>query len=504
MNSENQPSDIDVLNAILRTDLFAFVMRAFAHIHHGHELRDSAHLKLLCAWLMQVSEGRILRSIINMPPRSLKSFTTSSCWPAWILGHEPHEEIIVVTHDQGLARKLADDTRRIMEADWYQSVFPATRIRADFNVVNHFRTTEGGGRLAVSMETGITGKGAGTLILDDAINADDARYPTRRAKAAELFDTAFQSRLNNPRSSKIVQLAQRLHQDDLSGHMERKESYQSLVVPLIAEEDLEYRAGEYIWHRLEGHVLDPEVNTPEVVERLRRENSPFDFAAQYQQRPIPPDGQLVDIDWFPRCDQPSKRARNTIVSWDTAQSTGENSSYSACLVIKTDLENHFIVDAWRGRVEFSKLEEMAVAIREKYRPDAILIENAANGPPLISVLKDRGIKAVTIKTPNLSKEERLNSHIVKMRTGTVRLCENVAQIDALLTELQEFPHGRSDDWVDSLTQFLEWLPEYKGNPEPFNGSGYVLRERGGRIVDPLPRKPHPQRNPKAPRVRRPW
>lgn len=490
----------DALNAASRTDFYVFVRRAFNQVYPGKEFRSSPHVDLLCAWLMATSRGEIIRATINMPPRTLKSFIVSVCWVAWELGHHPGLEFMVVSHDQRLARKLADDTRQLMESDWYRDLFPATRIRTDFSSVNQFKTTRGGGRSAQTTEMGVTGKGADRLIFDDANDAESARSPTLRAKVNQTVDTAFLSRLNSQSQSRVIVLGQRLHQDDLTGHLGSKGSYKSLVVPLIAPDDVTYKVGDFEWHRPAGDVLDPESNTPEVVERLKRENSAFDFAAQYQQNPIPPDGQLVDIEWFPQVSEPPKRARQVVLSFDTAQSIGENASYSACLVFKTDLQDHYIVDAWRGRVEFKDLEKVAVAMFEKYHPDAILIENAAHGAALISVLSDRDITAVAIPAPSSSKVDRLNSHLVKLRTGLVKICGGIGEIDALLRELQEFPNGRSDDWVDALTHYLTWVASFRGGHSPSVG-GIWIRHRGGRVVDPQPKKPHPQRNPKAPRRR---
>jgi hypothetical protein len=70
----------------------------------------------------------LLRLIINMPPRSLKSITASVAFPAFVLGHDPTRRIICVSYSGDLAKKHANDFRAVMEDGWYRELFPGTRI----------------------------------------------------------------------------------------------------------------------------------------------------------------------------------------------------------------------------------------------------------------------------------------------------------------------------------------------------------------------------------------
>ena len=63
-----------------------------------------------------------------MPPRSLKSITASVAFPAFVLGHNPTRRIICVSYSGGLATKLANDFRAVIEARWYRGAFPGARI----------------------------------------------------------------------------------------------------------------------------------------------------------------------------------------------------------------------------------------------------------------------------------------------------------------------------------------------------------------------------------------
>ena len=353
------------------------------------------------------------------------------------------------------------------------------------------------------METGITGQGADILIIDDPINADDANYENLRNKANRTFDSAIQSRLNNRAEAAIVMLGQRLHQDDPSGHLERKETFEQLVVPLIAPEHTIYEVGDFRWERPAGDVLDPESNTPEEVDTLRKENTAGDFEAQYQQNPIPPAGEHLKMTWFPRWDEIPKSANLRVMTWDVAGHGGKNSSFSACLVFRTDLKTHYLEHIWRGRSEFNELVDIAESLIADYEPDAIIIENAAMGPALLDVLADCGYKPEGIPQPSESKLLRLKRHLAKFKSGSVVLPSKHPLLGEFLNELQSFPHGTSDDMIDAMTQYLAWLASPQGLKSPPKiAKVHSLKYRGGHLMSPTPRKHHPQRNPKAPRLRR--
>ena len=114
-----------------------------------------------------VREGRIRSLIISVPPRHLKSHLASVAFPAWCLGHDPSVQILCVSYAQDLADKLSRDCRRIVASDWYQKLFPATRLSPQRQAVPEFETTAQGFRIATSVGGALTGRGADIIIIDD-------------------------------------------------------------------------------------------------------------------------------------------------------------------------------------------------------------------------------------------------------------------------------------------------------------------------------------------------
>ena len=122
--------------AFLRRDFFTFLHRSFYNSNPHTPFLPNWHLEVMAAKLEACRLGHCTRLIINVPPRHLKSHCTSIALPAWLLGHDPSAQIINVSYGQDLSDKLARDARGLMQQDWYQRLFPATRLSTQKQSVN--------------------------------------------------------------------------------------------------------------------------------------------------------------------------------------------------------------------------------------------------------------------------------------------------------------------------------------------------------------------------------
>ena len=157
-----------------------------------------------------------------MPPRSLKSLLISVAFVAWLLGHDPALRIICASYGQELADKLASDCRRIMLSDWYQRMFPGTRLAAKRQSLGNFETTEGGGRFSTSVGGVITGFGADFIIVDDPSKPSESLSDAERATINDWIQHTLFTRLNDKRNGRILIVMQRLHEDDVIGNVVEK------------------------------------------------------------------------------------------------------------------------------------------------------------------------------------------------------------------------------------------------------------------------------------------
>src|SRR5690242_21885042 len=140
-------------------------------------------------------------------------------FPAWIMGHNPSAQIICASYAQDLADKHAIDCRALMNSSFYQRLFPATRLSSEKRAVADFLTTARGCRKATSVGGVLTGRGADFIIIDDPLQPDEALSETQRKAVNEWYDHTAYSRLNDKRNGCIILIMQRLHEDDLVGHV---------------------------------------------------------------------------------------------------------------------------------------------------------------------------------------------------------------------------------------------------------------------------------------------
>src|SRR5246500_241846 len=283
--SELSPRELDV---ILRSDLGYFAERCFYQLNPQAAFLTNWHIEIIAAKLAAVREGKICRLIINLPPRHLKSLMASVAFPAWCLGHDPSAQILCVSYAQDLADKLARDCRSVMMSAWYRRIFP-TRLAAHRQAVQEFLTTRQGYRLATSNGGVLTGRGADIILIDDPLKPEEALSDAQRQAANEWFDHTLYSRQNDKQHGAIVIIMQRLHEDDLVGHVLAQEPWEVLSFPAIAEADEVHRI-ETIWEprcftRRRGEALHPEREPLDTLERIRRTIGEYNFAGQYQQAP---------------------------------------------------------------------------------------------------------------------------------------------------------------------------------------------------------------------------
>src|SRR5262252_5559817 len=289
--------------ALLRQDLSTFAACCFYELNPQTELVVNWHLEVIAAKLTAVRQGKIRRLIINLPPRHLKSLMASIAFPAWCLGLDPSVQILCVSYAQDLADKLARDCRAIMLSPWYRRIFP-TRLAPHRQAVQEFLTTRQGYRLATSTGGVLTGRGADFILIDDPLKPDEALSDAQRKTANDWFSHTLYSRLNDKRCGAIVIIMQRLHEDDLVGHVLAQEPWEVVCFPAIAEAD-EVHWIETIWgprsfRRRQGEALHPEREPLDTLERIRHTIGEYNFAGQYQQSPAPLGGGLVKAEWFKR------------------------------------------------------------------------------------------------------------------------------------------------------------------------------------------------------------
>lgn len=453
--------------SIIRTDFMSFIELAHGILNPGEVFVPSAHLELIAAKLEECRLGKIKRLIICVPPRSLKSHTASICFVAWILAHNPSAKLICASYGQQLAEKLALDTRKLMQSAQYQSLF-STRLNPHKLAVHDFETTQSGGRRATSVDGALTGLGGDFLIVDDALKPEDAFSETQRTKVNHWFDGTLRSRLNDKQKGCMIVIMQRLHQDDLVGHLLESEEWELLSLPAIAECDEHYEFetayGLRSFSRKEGEALHPEREPLESLLKTQELIGPYYFSSQYQQNPTPVGGSIIKSEWLMRYDptQPISPGFSTVVqSWDTASKSGELNDYSACTTWRVVGEHYYLLHVHREKLEYPQLKQKIVELAAEYKAKEVVIEDKSSGTALIQDLAElRKFKLIAHTPPAGSdKVMRLVAQSDLFGNGKVFLPNQAPWLAEYEKELLSFPGSKFDDQVDSTSQALAHIRE---------------------------------------------
>ena len=456
---------LEECECILRQDLTSFTERSFYELNPQAMFLDSPHIELLLSNLEACRQGKIRRLIINLPPRSLKSHAASVVFPAWLLGHEPSKQIICASYGQDLADKHARDCRTLMGSTFYRRLFPNTHLALEKQSVNEFVTTAQGFRMSTSVGGVLTGRGADVIILDDPLKPDEALSETKRNAVNDWYDNTLLTRLNNKQTGVIIIVMQRLHQDDLVGHVMAQENWEVLSFPAIAEEDeiyvIDSPLGRRRWQRKMGEALQPERESLVTLAQMRQTIGEYNFASQYQQNPMPLGGAIVKTEWL-RYYEPSElpsRFPILLQSWDTANKSGELNDYSVCTTWGATWDTYYLLSVFRRRLNYPDLKRAVLEQARQHHAHIVLIEDKASGTQLIQDLKFEGLCGIReYEAPKGSdKTLRLYAQTAEFESGRVLLPRSAAWLEAYVRELTTFPGSKYDDQVDSTAQALDDL-----------------------------------------------
>lgn len=474
-----------VFNAACRSDFYTFMQKAFKVIDGSQEFQGNWHLELICDKLEQCMRGDIKRLIINIPPRNLKSHCASICLPAYILGHKPNAKIVCISYAQVLANKLSRKTRKLMESSFYKNIFQ-TKL-GDKNTENEFETTENGSRYATSVDGAATGDGGGFIIIDDPIKASDANSETKRNKVNEWYRNTLASRLNHKVEGVIIVVMQRLHIDDLTGNLLKQDDWDVLSLPAIAEEDETFTLSDgRMVGRKAGSALNPKLEPLEVLEKLRKIMSNSVFSAQYQQRPIPAKGNIINFDDFQFYDHSElPQGATTFQSWDIALKDGADNDYSVCITAKYSNGVLYIDNVCRYKLEMLNLVKEMYYQYNSANTNHVIIEDSSITTHLLQYLNKESIIFPILYRPQGDKVSRANNASLYIASKRVRLRKNASWLDDFKAEINAFPNGKNDDQVDALSQLIDAVEKKQSNPSIEDIAEAIERDKQKRPPDEL-------------------
>lgn len=447
-------------NAVSPVDsLYEYSRRAWNLVEPKRQFVPGWHIEAICEHLEAVKKGEIKNLLINMPPRHMKSLLVSVFFQTWVWVSEPWKRFLYSSYSQSLSTRDSVKCRRIIQSAWYHEEFkiPWT-LSDDQNAKMRFSNSHEGYRLATSVGGAGTGEGGDYNIVDDPLKATEAYSQIERENVLVWWDEEMSSRANDPSNYAKIIVMQRLHEDDLSGHVLAQGGYEHLVLPAeyeghkvqtsIGWEDPREEIGELLW---------PERFGPEQLSELKKRLGPGPAAGQLQQRPAPEGGMVVEDTWWKEYDPTHLPDFDAIIqSWDLSFDATDHSSFVVGQVWGRKGADKYLLDQQRKRAKFTEQLVMFETMCTRH-PKAIkkLVEKKANGAALIDMLgrKIAGIIPVEVKGSKMARAEAVAPEI---QSGNVflppeRYCPWVKEFKH---EWKIFPNGSNDDQVDATSQAL--------------------------------------------------
>jgi len=474
----------DMMESILYgASLKDFIAGCWHVIEPGVEYTDGWFIDCISEHMTAVRDGQIKRLNINIPPRHMKSIMVSIAFPCWVWTTQPDKRFITSSYALALSNSMSRRRRLILESDWYKRLWgDVVQLAKDQNAKGSYENTSGGGMFATSTGGSVTGFGADFLVADDLLNAMDSGSGATREAANMWFNEAFCTRLNNQKTGAIVNVSQRLHENDIPGMlMELGGTWESLVIPAryegkktfstsLAYEDPRNEENEALWkERIGKNELD----------KLETQIGPQSFASQFQQRPTPAGGQIFKTAWirhYTTFDDGLHKYYQFTTKDGTAKTIDENDCQvfvTADLAItKNTTSDYTVVSVWaltpdcdlilidmlRDRLDNPQQIALFKDAFYRYSPSFMAIESVGYQLSVVQQLLQQGIPVVAY-SPNGKGDKvvRATPAAVMMGNGKVYFPKHVHFSGIVVNEMAMFPLGSHDDFVDTLSMAAYYM-----------------------------------------------
>jgi predicted phage terminase large subunit-like protein len=212
--------------------LYSYLQLVWKTVEPGNPLRLSWALRAVSDHLQAVSEGKIRKLLINLPPGFSKSLLTDSVWPSWEWGPRGRGDLRILSwsYAETVVKINMGRCRRIIGSPIYRALW-GDRFKIDRrrDSLLEFHNDRLGFMLGSTVDGQTTGLRGDRLIVDDPHDVKGADSDAQRQRALDWFAGALTTRVRNANAqrelvdglwaepSTTVVIMQRLHRQDISG-----------------------------------------------------------------------------------------------------------------------------------------------------------------------------------------------------------------------------------------------------------------------------------------------
>lgn len=465
---------------------------------------QTAHHRLLIDKFQRVESGEIPRLMVFMPPGSAKSTYGSKLFPAWFIGRKRGRSVVCASYNSELATTMGEDTRAIVQQPIFSEIFK-TELSASSAAKDNWKLANGNKYYAGGLMSGITGRRADLIIVDDPIKGqNDADSPAIRDKVWKEWVASVKTRARP--GCRFVVIQTRWHEDDLAGRI-LPENYKGESGKILCRDGLvwevinlpaeSYRDDDPLG-REAGDMLWPEYFTED--DWLPHRSDQRVWNALFQQRPTGDEGtefkheyfqggMLDGVEYPPTMFSVGSQPKhlNIYMTSDHARRESSRSDYNVFRIWGVDSNGEiWLLDSVRrkgdlldamgtvtilGKTQIadSPTNRGALALIKKWRPRKWFPEAdpswQTSDRMIRTYLRDFGLwtsieeKSTRIRG-SVGKVEKARPYIKMCEEGKVHLPENEIGYDAI-DEYIAFPAGKHDDQVDADAMMGRVIGEYQ-------------------------------------------
>lgn len=456
--------------------------------HPAYQWMDAPHLHLIGDRIADAvrrtkEENAAAALLVTLPPRHAKSTLCSIWTPFWYLAQYPQDWVLFISYEADFAKRWGTQVRRLIElyGERYNMKLNPTKTAGD-----DWELASGGGMHTTGAGGSISGRPAQLLLCDDLVkDSNEARSPHQREVMWEWWETTVQQRIESDTTTVLI--GTRWFEDDILGRVQQASDdgsgpkFDTIWMPAKAIERkpddpesmklppdlLNRKPGEGLWTT---HVQrSGKVWGQEYYDHIEETRTPTVWACVYQGLPTLPGGNMVDPAWwrFYRVTELPTTFDRACQSWDLSLDAEKKSDsrhaglvlyrIGALIYIRAGFAEHCDINrvastlrSWSQVFPFAKIK---------------LLERATSGVALKQTMQSQvyGILAWPPKGRQKgSKEAELDAIIPAIQSGNVLLPLNPdgsqpKWVKELIHELKAFPRGQHDDFVDALSQGVNYL-----------------------------------------------
>lgn len=452
---------------------FYFFFKTFWPEMSGETYIDAKHIEYICNrlqfWAMKViRRERIMKTIvINVPPGSSKSTICTIALPMWVWLHRPSLSTANISYSATLSSQHAYKARSITDSAKWHALFddifkavhgmPLEIIKQNQNeILNNFK----GNRFNTSVGGTILGMHADIFIKDDLVSAEQAQSDVEREKANRWNDETTSSRRKNPSCYLDIYISQRLHENDICGHVLNKNlDIEHICLPAQLTGTNYVSPPEALSLYTDG-ILDPNRRPADVLAVLKEEMGASGYSGQYLQMPFNLEDQAIRPSMFEIVDERDDMIFDLWVDGAYTEKT-ENDPTG---ITVTGFKDHTLYIKAVYNV-YKTLPDLLKFIKELgeakvFDPERgrIFIEPKASGYSLAQYIESETDYNFVLIGQNRDKDEkdivrqgkttRHNLIQVKAESGRIKLFKG-AWNDDYLTQVCGFPKAAHDEQVDN-------------------------------------------------------